>query len=88
MESPELEVPERPISMSPVFSFDDKFTPVQWFPQSADAAVNKGLQFSEAYGLSGPTEGLDFSAFDTLGDGSVANEYDEFTDSYADWLLL
>jgi len=88
MESPELEVPGLPASISPTFTpeLGEEFS-VQWFPQSADAVVDKGLQFFEAYGLSGPTEGLDFSIFDNLGDASITgftNEDDEF----AQWLSI
>ena len=86
-ESPEPEVPKLPASVSPQFpSFGYDF-PVQWLPLSADAVVDRGLQISEDYGLSGPTEGLDFSAFGYFGDTStmgLANEDNEF-DEFAQW---
>ena len=88
MESPELEVPKLPASVSPQFpSFGYEF-PVQWYPLSADTVVDRGLQISEDYGLSGPTEGLDFSAFGYSDDTSVmpglVNEDDEF----AEWCRI
>jgi len=89
-ESPELEAPELPASVSPQFpSFGYEF-PVEWFPLSADSVVDNGLQFSKEYGLSGPTEGLDFSAFgyfDDMPAAGQANENDdEFEREFAQWL--
>lgn len=89
-ESPELEAPELPASVSPQFpSFDYDF-PVEWLPLSADSVVDNGLQFSKEYGLSGPTEGLDFSAFgysDDMSTAELANgDDDEFAREFAQWL--
>jgi len=85
-ESSEFEVPELPASVSPRFSPFDYESPVQY--QLADAVVDKGLQISEHYGLSGPTEGLDFGIFEHLGDASATGSgdgHDEFDDEFAKW---
>jgi hypothetical protein len=86
-ESPELEGPELPASVSPQFPSFGYELPVQWFPLSADAVIDNGLRFSEDYGLAGPTEGLDFSAFGYFNDTSpmgLVNEDNEF-DEFARW---
>lgn len=82
-ESPELEVPKLPASVSPHYApFNYEF-PVQWPPSPIDAVVDKGLRISEDYGLSGPTEGLDFNALgyfdDTTGLMNENNDLDEFS---------
>jgi len=64
---------------------------VQWYPLSADTVVDRGLKISEDYGLSGPTEGLDFSAFgysdDTSAMPGLTNGGDEF-DEFAEWFRI
>ena len=42
--------------------------PIACMTPGADQTVDRGLQFSEDYGLVRPTEGLDFSGFDHIGD--------------------
>jgi len=84
VESSEFEVPELPASVSPRFPHFDYESPVEYQP--AGTVVDKGLQISEHYGLSGPTEGLDFSAFNHLGDASAVGSLDEQFGEVAQWL--
>jgi hypothetical protein len=58
--------------------------PVQYLPEVADAAAEKGLQFYEDYGMARYVESVDFdSVFGYTGDASDSpggsDEYDEFT---------
>ncbi|KAF9654290.1 hypothetical protein BDM02DRAFT_3125171 [Thelephora ganbajun] len=86
--SSEFEVPEPPASVSQQsLPFGYKF-PIQYTPPPTDSVVDKGLQFSADYGLSGPTEGLDFSLFGYgLGDASATGLVDEQneSDEFAKW---
>lgn len=80
-EYPEFEVPEMPAVVSPQFPSSNCEPPLQYEPQSTDTVVDRGLQFSQEYGLSGPTEGLDLTFFDYLGDsfamGLLTDRYDD-----------
>lgn len=81
--SPELTVPEKPASVSPHFPSFDYEAPVEWNPEPADAVVEMGLQFSDDYGLSMPTEEFDYSLF-----GYADNERSEFESEFAQWVNI
>lgn len=81
--SPELDAPEKPASVSPQFPSFDYEAPVEWHPLPGDAVIDMGLQISEDYGLSRPTEGFDFSAF-----GYIDNERSEFESEFAQWVNI
>ena len=83
-ESPELTVPEKPASVSPHFPSFDYEAPVEWHPAPVDAVVEMGLQFSDDYGLSRPTEEFDFSSLF----GCVDNERSEFDSEFAQWVNI
>ena len=78
-----LEFPGIPTSVSPSLPPFDYGLPKQYAPLPADAVVDQGLKFSDDYGLSRPTEGLDFDAVSYLGD--AYNDYPEF--EFAQFLL-
>ena len=77
-----LEFPNIPTSVSPSLPPFHCSPPQQYVPLPADAVV-KGLEFSDDYGLSRPTEGLDFDAVSYLGD--AYNDYPGF--EFAQFLL-
>ena len=78
MGSPELEVPERPASISPLFYPIDYGYPgcaVEYLPpQPANPVIDEGLQFSKDYELSVPIERFDCDIFEHLGDGPTLSE--------------
>lgn len=83
MESPELGVPELPASMSPQFPPFNYEPPVEYVPSPTDPIVDEGLQISEDYGLSRPTEVLDFSYFGYADDTPAVGLADD--DEFAEW---
>lgn len=56
---------------------------MEWHPLPADAVIDMGLQISDDYGLSRPTEEFDFSAF-----GYIDNEPSEFESEFAQWINI
>jgi len=86
MGSPELEVPERPASISPLFypiDYEYPVCAVEYLPQPpANPVIDEGLQFSKDYELSVPIERFD-DIFEHLGDGPTWSETYEFV---AQWV--
>ena len=75
----EFEVPRLPASVSPPFDYEQ---PLEYLLTDP---VSMGLRISENYGLSGPTEGPDFTIFEyplELEIGSVPSELG----SFAEWI--
>jgi hypothetical protein len=70
-------------SSSPQSPSANHVLPVQYLPEVADTAAEKGLQFYEDYGMAGYVERVDFDSVFGYTDGvpdspGKSDEYDEF----------